>query len=229
MSGVRILAAALCAAASALAFAPAHAGTNLISNGDFSNGFSGFTSGYTQDLDVNNQSSGYPEQLFAIVTNPNQVHNLWDSFTAPAGLTNMMTVNGGYTPNLDFWATQSSLAVTPDTTYKFTMQVAGNYPVSPADLQLFVNGAPQGSDFTVSSNAGQWQTFTATWNSGSATSASLALQDLNLTRSGNDFSIDGLSFAAVPEPATWAMTILGVAMIGAAARRRSQGIAVLAA
>ena len=222
MSGVRILAAALCAGASALAFAPAHAGTNLIANGDFSNGFSGFTSGYTQDFDVNNQSSAYPEQLFAVVTNPNNVHNLWNSFTAPAGLTNMMTVNGGYTPNLDFWATQSSLAVTPDTTYKFTMQVAGNYSANPAVLQFFVNGAQQGSNFAVSSNAGQWQTVTATWYSGSSTSASLALQDLNLVRAGNDFSIDALSFAAVPEPATWAMLIMGVAMIGFVARRRNE-------
>jgi hypothetical protein len=32
--------------------------------------------------------------------------------------------------------------------------------------------------------------------------------------------------SATPEPATWAMLILGAAMVGLAARRRSQGAAV---
>ena len=39
----------------------------------------------------------------------------------------------------------------------------------------------------------------------------------------------GLTYAAspdVPEPATWMMLILGVAMIGFAARRRSEGMAL---
>ena len=36
-------------------------------------------------------------------------------------------------------------------------------------------------------------------------------------------------FGAVPEPSTWAMLILGVALVGAAARRRRRGLAVAAA
>jgi hypothetical protein len=43
------------------------------------------------------------------------------------------------------------------------------------------------------------------------------------------FSILGDSVgASVPEPATWAMLVLGVGMIGFAARRRSRGLAVAA-
>lgn len=37
-----------------------------------------------------------------------------------------------------------------------------------------------------------------------------------------------LTISAVPEPVTWAMLIVGVAMIGFAARRRSEGAAVAA-
>jgi choice-of-anchor C domain-containing protein len=37
--------------------------------------------------------------------------------------------------------------------------------------------------------------------------------------------IGGVSVAAIPEPATWAMLILGVGLIGIAARRRRQGLA----
>ena len=38
----------------------------------------------------------------------------------------------------------------------------------------------------------------------------------------------GVNFGAMPEPTTWALTILGVAMIGFAARRRSEGLAAAA-
>jgi opacity protein-like surface antigen len=36
------------------------------------------------------------------------------------------------------------------------------------------------------------------------------------------------SITAVPEPATWAMLLLGVGMIGFAARRRREGVAIVA-
>lgn len=45
---------------------------------------------------------------------------------------------------------------------------------------------------------------------------------------GQGAGIYSLDIQAVPEPATWAMLILGVAMIGFAARRRSAGVVVTA-
>jgi hypothetical protein len=48
-----------------------------------------------------------------------------------------------------------------------------------------------------------------------------------LTRGGADFTV-GVFGAAVPEPATWAMLITGVAMIGFAARRRRDALAAAA-
>ena len=41
---------------------------------------------------------------------------------------------------------------------------------------------------------------------------------------GNDFAIGNIVVAPAPEPATWAMMIIGVAMIGLAARRRSPSV-----
>jgi hypothetical protein len=49
----------------------------------------------------------------------------------------------------------------------------------------------------------------------------------NLVDGGANYTV-GLFAAAVPEPATWAMLIFGVAMIGLAARRRSAGPALAA-
>ncbi|MGB9454507.1 MAG: hypothetical protein WCB12_00550 [Bryobacteraceae bacterium] len=43
-----------------------------------------------------------------------------------------------------------------------------------------------------------WGNFTFTWNSGSSTSATLALFDLNTDTPWNDFALDDVSFAARP-------------------------------
>jgi hypothetical protein len=56
--------------------------------------------------------------------------------------------------------------------------------------------------FQVSSNSGQ------TFNS------------ITFASSGNSFELDNLAVAPVPEPATWAMMILGLGGIGAGLRRR---------
>lgn len=64
--------------------------------------------------------------------------------------------------------------------------------------------------FMVSGNAGE--TFTG----------------LTLTSNQNSFEVDNLAVAAVPEPATWAMMILGLGAMGMALRSRRKGASALA-
>ena len=49
---------------------------------------------------------------------------------------------------------------------------------------------------------------------------------LKLQSSGNSFEIDNLAVAAVPEPATWAMMIGGLGLVGGMMRRRSAAVRV---
>jgi hypothetical protein len=67
-------------------------------------------------------------------------------------------------------------------------------------LQFFVNGVQIGGNMTLSSNAGQWQEFSAVWNSASASSATIIIYDVNslYENAGDDFALDDLSLVVLP-------------------------------
>ena len=77
----------------------------------------------------------------------------------------------------------------------------------------------------------QWVSADADLNAGWNSIEIVQFEDVGktgLTVHLGDDPIGGALLATVPEPATWAMMILGVGMIGFAARRRRQGVAVAA-
>jgi len=98
--------------------------TNLVINGDFSSGNTGFSSSYTYA-----PSTTYlPEGDYAITTDPHLVHSGAPSFgDHTSGIGNMMVINGASTP-VDVWC--QSIPVTPNTYYAFSAWFA-NW--SPAD------------------------------------------------------------------------------------------------
>ena len=192
-------------------------------NGDFSAGNTGFTSSYGY-LTPAGPGTLYPEGKYTVDTNPNNVHNLWASYgdhTTGAG--QMMIVNGATKPNVTVWA-ESLSGLTLATNYFFSVWVASSYPTSPAMLDFSINGSSIGS-LTASSTTGLWTQFYSTWNSGASTTASIALVNQNTASGGNDFTLDDIAFGTtrpggVPEPASWALMIMGVGLAGAVIRRR---------
>ena len=120
------------------------------------------------------------------------------------------------------------MTVTPDTFYSFSAQAANIYGDNPATLDFDANSALLGPTFTVGAagTTGDWNTFNATWYSGSSTSVVLTIVDTNTIASGNDFGVDNIALSA-PEPSTWAMMILesrGSALRAPAARRPSPSL-----
>lgn len=166
-----------------------NAGVELITNGDFSTGNTGFNTDYT-----NNQASTWNIATYAISPNPNATHanfaNMGDHTT---GTGNMMVVNGAGTPNTNVWC--QTFAVSPNTIYSFSAWVATIAQAPLASLQFEVNGVALGVPFNApASSFLGWQQYANTWNSGAATSATICIINQNTASSGNDFAIDDISF-----------------------------------
>lgn len=166
-------------------------GTNAITNGDFSAGATGFTSDYvpgTGGAFGLLSSAG----TYATTTSPNFVHNNFAAFgDHTTGTGAMLVMNGAQVVGQDIWC--QTVGVSPNTTYTFSAWLASAVSASPAQLQYTVNGAPIGN-LNASGVLGLWVNFTSTWNSGTATTATLCITNLNTAESGNDFAIDDIAF-----------------------------------
>jgi len=220
--------------------APARA--NLVDNGDFSAGDTGFSSGYYDvtatgqasspgDGSAGNPYNAYNETTYAVGANSDLYHNLWANVPAPGGSGNYLIVNGNslegtpaITGVLPLTVWEETITVAPDTLYRFSAQAANIYGDNPATLEFYANSSLLGPVFTVGAagTSGDWNIFGATWYSGSNTSVVLRIVDTNTIASGNDFGVDNIVLSA-PEPSTWAMMLIGFAGLGFASWRRSRG------
>lgn len=180
-------------------------GANVVSNGSFSSGNTGFTSQYTY-RQVGQNVPGNPccgvlsaEGTYAVDTNPRNVHTNFSSFgDHTSGSGQMLIVNGSPTNNLTVWT--QNITVIANTDYVFSVWVTSASPANPAQLQFSINGSQLGTTIVPAAVAdGTWQYFTTTWNSGntSGNNIPIALVNKNTVANGNDFAIDDIVFAPV--------------------------------
>ena len=108
--------------------------TELIQNGNFSSGNTGFTSNYHY-----NPGDLWSEANYDIITDPSSSHSMFSSCgDHTTGSGNMMVINGAGTPNISIYC--QSVTVTPNTYYSFSTWLCSVYPGSPATLQFSING-----------------------------------------------------------------------------------------
>lgn len=163
-------------------------GANLITNGNFSQGNSGFTSAY------NFANLNITEGEYFVGPDPKS----WNSSLSSCkdhttGNGNMMLVNGSPTADMNVW--KQTVNVTPNTNYAFSTWIQALWPPNPAQLQFSINGKDAGSLITASLPTCSWTQFYTTWNSGNNTTAVISIVNKNTLVQGNDFALDDISFA----------------------------------
>jgi gliding motility-associated-like protein len=169
-------------------------GNELVTNGNFNAGNTGFTSAYTYD-DTSNVSI-LLEGHYAVMTDPNPIHSSFRGIDHTTGNGNFMIVNGATGTNLSVWC--QDIAVTPNTDYLFSAWVTSLYPGSPAKLQFSINGLNLDTGFVAPELAdSSWQQYCTKWNSGARTSVTICIVNQNINSGGNDFGLDDISFKEI--------------------------------
>ncbi|MBK9335472.1 MAG: hypothetical protein IPM98_02320 [Lewinellaceae bacterium] len=164
---------------------------NLIQNGDFEGGNSGFYSDYTFS-----PGNLVPEGVYNVLDNPQNDHPGFapcPDHTSGSG--NMMAVNGAGAPNQNVWC--QTVNVQPNTLYAFSAWVTTLVAASPALLQFSINGGVIGPIFSAPSNTCNWVNFYTTWNSGANSTATICVVNQNTVLGGNDFALDDIVFSPV--------------------------------
>jgi hypothetical protein len=198
---------------------------NLIINGDFSQGNTGFTSDYQFS-----ENTIWPDQ-YAIGKNPRD-HNPqateFGDHTTGDGL--MLIADGFRTANKAVWA--QTVNVSPNTVYTMSAWVAtwggGGTDPNPPQLDFLFNDVLLGDPFTAPAKNGQWAQFSADWFSGENTTVNIRIINNTLFEGGNDLALDDLSLTAVPEPSAWALMaglVGGSASLGWRRRKAAQSMA----
>jgi len=163
-------------------------GPNLIVNGDFSSGNTGFTSDYTYS------NSNNTESYYTVTPSPYWWHNLFSECgDHTTGNGNMMVMNGSFSNNTVIWS--ETITVKPHTNYAFSSWVTSVHPSDPAILQFSVNNNLLGTSFNASSTTCNWERFYQVWNSGNDTTAEIKIVNQNIVYFGNDFALDDIYFS----------------------------------
>jgi gliding motility-associated-like protein len=167
-------------------------GSNLITNGNFSNGNTAIGSSYTYS------THNVTEGEYTVGTNPKAWNNAMAGCQDHTGGTgNMLIVNGATQANVTVWS--QTISIQPNTNYAFSawLQNVNGGGINPPRLQFSINGLPIGNIFQSGPTPCNWSQFYSVWNSGNNTKAVIAVVNQNTIAAGNDFALDDLSFAPV--------------------------------
>jgi hypothetical protein len=165
--------------------------TNLITNGDFEAGNTGFTSDYSfvplgQDL-INGGT-------YTVATSPDLVSTILPPCVDhTTGMGQMMIVNGDGNVGANVWC--QTVSILPDSYYDFSFWLATAQPIGPGELSVSINGQAVGSSVNAPSTFCSWVPHAVQWYSGTANSADFCIvnQSSNGGLLGNDFLLDDIA------------------------------------
>ena len=165
-------------------------GKNLVVNGDFSQGNSGFGSQYSY-VSINTTEGEY-----FVGKDP----SAWNPSTRKCsdhtdGRGNMLLVNGSPVDDVKVWC--QDIPITPHTNYAFSAWLQAIHPQNPSRLQFYINGKVVANIFEADPTPCAWKQFYMTWNSGNESSVNICIVNKNTIVAGNDFALDDIFFGSV--------------------------------
>ena len=203
-------------------FAVSAKAANLVSNGDFEAGNTGFTTDYI-----------YNSPNLAVLSGMYTIYNTALSATSPSkihdhtsGTGNLMYVNGSWETNKVVWS--QTINVETNTNYDFSIwsMRLGDINFGDPYLDFRINNVSLGNLLLTDEHEYEWTNFSSTWNSRSSTQAVLSVYDLTTDICSNDFALDDIGFNATsptptPEPSTMLLGLLGTGSLIGLRKRNS--------
>ncbi|WP_423127269.1 PKD-like domain-containing protein [Gaoshiqia sp. Z1-71] len=175
--------------------------TELVVNGNFDDGNTGFTTGYHYVADNPASTSElYPEGYYSVGTNGHDFHSNFWGYDHTTGSGNYMIVNG-WGSSLVVW--EETITIQPNTLYYFSAWAKSMNDYGPfAKLRFEINSTQVGTTANltagINNNSNPWtERFYGNWNSGTATTATVRIINLETALGGNDFGLDDISFGTL--------------------------------
>jgi prepilin-type processing-associated H-X9-DG protein len=176
---------------------------NLIQNGDFENGFSGFSTDYA-NFPTGDGFCGGTFGSVGVSSTPSTYGNQWCFMNDHSGQgTNLLFVDGSCGLNRRVWF--STMPVTLGTTYYFsafatsvTPSSSGNPPCNAPRLRIMINGVAVIQNSIIPYlNCNGWIEISVNWVA-NTNSATIEIIDDSRTSCANDFALDDLFFSDCP-------------------------------
>lgn len=179
-------------------------GQNLVVNGDFEQGYTGWTftggaGGYTI---FNPPGWSNPGNIY-VGTNPVTFNPGPPSFMSfgdhTTGTGNMLMVDGVCTAGIKLFQ-QTNIPIKPNTNYYFSVWISSlkDQPNFPGLLNFDINGTNIGALIQAPATGGSWIKYEIVWNSGATPPATVTISIENSNASGCasevDFAIDDIAF-----------------------------------
>jgi len=170
---------------------------NLIVNGDFTLGNTGFQTDYIH-YNVGTVPATGVQGAYGVVTNP---RNWFTPFSNCADHTtssgNMLVADGSTTGTARVWYSPAPITVIPGKNYTFSYFLTAVVNGGPAKLEVLINNVPIGPVATAPSSPCVWDEHSYVWNSGTNTTAIISIIDREAF-GNNDFAIDDLYLRETP-------------------------------
>ena len=177
---------------------------NLLINGDFEAGNTGFSSEFAYS-----PGDIHPAGVYDILKDPADSHSYCTSYEDHTGNGFMFAANGSVEPDDIAWA--QSVAVERNTLYRLEFWLSSwsvrNYPCVGLDVEI--NDQKLMTYLSVPDVSGVWQKQSVEWFSGETETAAIEFLNISTEPNSYDFALDDMSFEVVPEPATLGMLALG--------------------